>query len=297
MPQNQEIFCPLFQEKGIQVFVKRLDKVGENISGNKWYKLLPNIKEARAQKKEAIITFGGAFSNHIFATAAAGKKFEIPTIGYIRGDAQLELNPTLKFALECGMDIRYLSRTDYRLKENKNFLQDLLKEEENYFLIPEGGSNNLGIKGCEGILEGQDFDFAIMACGTGGSFSGMVGGSFETVCLGIPVLKGANFLFETIKQNLNRLFGPEQKNWDLFLDYHFGGYGKIKPELLNFIQQFYEDHQILLEPIYTGKMMYALFDLIKKNHFPEGAKIIAIHTGGIQGWNGIENRYKISRPS
>ncbi|MBU2929243.1 1-aminocyclopropane-1-carboxylate deaminase/D-cysteine desulfhydrase [Winogradskyella psychrotolerans] len=285
---NQTINIP---NSSIEITIKREDLIHPFISGNKFRKLKYNIQQAKVDQSKSILTFGGAFSNHIAAVAFAGKEQGIDTIGIIRGEElalKKELNPTLQFAKSCGMRLKFISREDYRKKTSHEFLDSLRAEFEGFYLLPEGGTNNLAVKGCEEILQSKDSKFNYICCavGTGGTISGLINASKDyQKILGFPALKG-DFLQEDICKFAN------QDNWELITDYHFGGYGKIKPELISFINTFYKDHDIPLDPIYTGKMLYGIFDLIRLGYFPLGSKILAIHTGGLQGVAGVNAMLK-----
>lgn len=289
----QEIRDPLLNEKKVRLYIKRTDLTDEYISGNKWYKLKYNLIEAKKQGYKTILTFGGAFSNHIHATAAAGKKYGFNTIGIIRGEEHLPLNPTLKSATENGMMIEYINRTLYRNKYDEKLIESFRNKFGDFYLVPEGGSNYLAIKGCAEIIDeiDIDYDFICSACGTGGTLAGLILGlDLKAFVLGFSVLKGGDFL----NNNIHKLLSVYQKtnltNWNIILDYHFGGYAKINAKLIDFCNQFYLKHKILVEPIYTGKMLFGLLDLISKNYFPTGSTIVAIHTGGLQGIEGLRFR-------
>ena len=292
----QKINADFISALGIQLYVYRLDLNHKDISGNKLFKLHYNLLEAKKQNlptgqagKKTILTFGGAFSNHIAATAAAGKEEGFNTIGIIRGEELAELNPTLKFAKACGMKLHFSSRTLY---QNKEALYKEVKEKfanENYYLIPEGGSNELGIKGCEEITKNIPIDFDVICCpcGTGATFSGLTLSLKEHQhAIGFQVLKGEKYIQHEV-ENWLKHFKSTKKNWEINEDYHFGGYAKLKPNLLEFMLQFERENSIPLDYIYTGKMMFGIYDLIKKGKFKKGQTIIAIHTGGLQGNKGF----------
>ncbi|MFV8375202.1 1-aminocyclopropane-1-carboxylate deaminase/D-cysteine desulfhydrase [Flavobacterium sp. LB1P62] len=266
--------------------IKREDLIHPFVSGNKFRKLKYNLLQAKEENQETVLTFGGAFSNHIAAVAFAGKEKGFKTIGIIRGDelgSKISGNPTLLFAQNCGMQLEFISREAYRLKNEISFLENLKQKFGSFYLIPEGGTNELAIKGCQEILTKDDavFDYICCSVGTGGTISGIINSvlSHQKV-LGFPALKG-DFLKEEIRNF------AQNENWELITDYHFGGYGKVNNELIGFINQFYEDNQIPLDPIYTGKMVFGVIDLIHKNYFPDQSKILLIHTGGIQGIQGM----------
>jgi 1-aminocyclopropane-1-carboxylate deaminase len=271
--------------------IKREDELHPNISGNKYRKLKYNLQKARELNYDTLLTFGGAYSNHIAATAAAGNEFSFKTIGIIRGD-ELALNknnvitqnPTLKFASEQGMTFQFVSRMEYRKKNSKAFIDRLNEKYGSFYQVPEGGTNELAIRGCEEILNNttRDYDFICCAVGTGGTISGIIN-TAETnqKIIGFPALKG-DFLNQEIKNYVLRT-----ENWSLNTEYHFGGYAKINTALVNFINKFKKETSVPLDPVYTGKMMYGIFQLIKKGYFSKGSKILAIHTGGLQGIEGM----------
>lgn len=282
---NQRLLSP---KSGVEVFLKREDLIHPFVSGNKYRKLKYNLQQARLLKKETLLTFGGAYSNHIAALAAAGNLAGFKTIGVIRG-AELETkiadNATLLFAQDQGMQFKFVERSSYRQKHTTAFINALMQEFGDFYLVPEGGTNAFGVKGCEEILTQADngFDYICCAVGTGGTISGLINASnAPQKILGFPALKGHFLKAEICKF-------AHQSNWQLITDYHFGGYAKINDELIQFINEFKCRQNIQLDPVYTGKMMYGLFDLINKSWFPDGAKILAIHTGGLQGINGMNS--------
>ncbi|GAA4813690.1 1-aminocyclopropane-1-carboxylate deaminase/D-cysteine desulfhydrase [Litoribaculum gwangyangense] len=274
------------KKKGIELYIKREDLIHPFISGNKYRKLKYNLVEAEKKGFKTLLTFGGAYSNHIAAVASVGQNFGFKTIGIIRGEELMNTygkNPTLNFAKNCGMQFKFVSRTDFRNKNSEDFISDLKREFDSFYLIPEGGTNTLAVKGCEEILTKQDeiFDFLCCSVGTGGTISGIINCSKPSQqVLGFPALKG-EFLQEDISKFATKT------NWKLITDYHFGGYAKINEPLISFINKFKIDYKIPLDPVYTGKMLFGIFDLIEKNYFPKGSKILAIHTGGLQGIKGM----------
>ncbi len=275
----------------ISLTIKREDLIHPFVSGNKFRKLKYNLLQAKAENKETLLTFGGAFSNHIAAVAYAGKEQGFKTIGIIRGDElqdKIEENPTLKFAQENGMRFEFISREEYRLKNENSFIENLKNKYGDFYLVPEGGTNELAVKGCEEILTDEDsvFNYVCCAVGTGGTISGLINNSKENQkILGFPALKD-DFLNDEI-----RIFAKKD-NWNLISDYHFGGYGKINLELIEFINAFFEENKVPLDPIYTGKMVFGVIDLISKNYFPAHSKILLIHTGGLQGIEGMNIKLK-----
>ncbi len=287
MNQNIDINFP----NEISLTIKREDINHPFISGNKLRKLKYNLLQAKAENKTTLLTFGGAFSNHIAAVAYAGKEQGFKTIGIIRGDElfdKIEENPTLKFAHENGMNFEFVTREEYRLKSELSFIQKIKNNYGDFYLIPEGGTNELAVKGCEEILNNEDsvFNYVCCAVGTGGTISGLINSTFPNQkILGFPALKG-DFLKDEI-----RIFAKKD-NWDLISDYHFGGYGKVNLELIEFINAFFEENKVPLDPIYTGKMVFGVIDLIHKNYFPSHSKILLIHTGGLQGIEGMNLKLK-----
>ena len=283
---NQQLDLSLLEEKKVSLYLKREDQIHPIISGNKYRKLKYNILEAQSIGYEKMITFGGAYSNHIAATAYAGKMARLKTIGIIRGEelaSNWKENPTLRLANEQGMEFKFVTRKEYKLKEAPQFIKVLEKEFGTFYLLPEGGTNSLAVKGCEEIVTANDkaFDFICCCVGTGGTIAGIINASNNSQkILGFPAVKG-NFLTKDIR-NFAR-----KDNWDLLTDYHFGGYGKVTAELINFINNFKQHTQIALDPIYTGKMLFGILELVRKDFFPEGARILAIHTGGLQGILGM----------
>jgi 1-aminocyclopropane-1-carboxylate deaminase len=295
---TQEIHLPIFEKKGISLAVRRLDKVHEQVSGNKFFKLKYNLEEAKKEGKNTLLTFGGAFSNHIHATAAAAKLEGFSSIGIIRGEETFPLNPTLSFAQSLGMQLAYISREEYRTKTEAAFLDKLKEKFGDFYLIPEGGTNALAIQGTKEILHENDTDFTHIGCsiGTGGTFAGLAGSIlFDQQLLGFSSLKGEFIHSDTNNLLLENQIRPNGKI-RFFDSYHFGGYGKFKPELIEFIHWFFAQTQIPLDPIYTGKMMFGIMDLISKDFFEKGSKILAIHTGGLQGITGFNQRFGTELP-
>jgi len=288
---NEHILLPELKSKGIHLDVKREDLLHPVISGNKFRKLKYNLKYARERGSNIILTFGGAYSNHILATACAGSENGFQTIGVIRGEELKEKwkeNPTLVEAHAYGMQFRFISRAEYRKKEDAIWLQHFLKGQHDVYVIPEGGSNSLGIKGCEEILLPSDkaYDHICCAVGTGGTLAGIINSSDPGQhIIGFPVLQSAG----TAKDIRNF---TSQSNWTLEYSYHFGGYAKTSPLLIHFMNSFKENTGILLDPVYTAKLFFGIFDMAKNGVFPTGSKILAIHTGGLQGITAMNMKLK-----
>jgi 1-aminocyclopropane-1-carboxylate deaminase len=284
---------PIIKDSGIKLFIKREDLNHPELSGNKWHKLKYNLIATKEKGYETLLTFGGAYSNHIYSTAAAGKLFGFKTIGIIRGEEQLPLNPTLSFASCKGMKIHYVNRKTYREKNSTEFIKQLRQQFGNFYLVPEGGTNKLAVKGASEIISkiDLDFDYVCCACGTGGTLAGLVTGlSGRKKALGFSVLKGGSFLLNEVEKLIYETVGKKYNNWDVNLDFHFGGYAKINSELIEFIQRFQKISSIPIEPIYMGKLLYGVYNLILNQYFNSGMKILVIHTGGLQGLMGMKNK-------
>ena len=307
----QTIEDELFIQNNIFVDILRLDLAHPLLQGNKYYKLKYNLKEAKNQQKTTLLTFGGAFSNHILATSFAGKIYDFKTIGIIRGEETLPLNDTLKVAKDNGMSLFYVDRATYQQKNKPDFtntLKELLSKKINendsfvdfsdIYIIPEGGSNDLAIQGTSEILEDEVFNKYSHVCvcaGTGGTLAGIVAGKYlyqreKQRIISVSVLKNGSFLREEVNNFLKNAISEsifktsfeDLDKFSLILDYHFGGYAKNKPELALFIENFTKKHKIPLEFVYTGKLFYAIFDLIKKQYFSENSRLLIIHTGGLR---------------
>lgn len=285
----ERLKAPSWNAGGVAVSLLRLDLTHPEVSGNKLFKLRYNLEAFHGSGKKKILTFGGAFSNHIAATAAACKEEGIPTIGIIRGESIAATNPTLKRAAEQGMDLHFVSRELYRDKEALlQQIQHLFPVQEHYY-IPEGGANLPGLKGCAEILQhaGNDWDLIACACGTGTTLAGMISALPENKrALGFQVLKGREYLQGEVAQWLNKL-DCTSDNWAISEDYHFGGYARVNEELKNFAEDFRHSSGIPLDLVYTAKMMFGIQDLIRKGQFPTGTRILALHTGGLQGNQGF----------
>ncbi|GAB3947365.1 pyridoxal-phosphate dependent enzyme [Spirosoma harenae] len=281
---------PFPEPVNIRLAIKRDDLLHTTVSGNKWRKLKYNLLAALEQGFDTLLTFGGAYSNHLYAVAAAGREFGFSTIGIVRGEelAQLPLNPTLTFCQSCGMTLHFISRTDYQHKEESAFLDQLTQQFGRCYVIPEGGTNELAIRGTAEILPelitqlSDAPDYVCCPVGTGGTVLGLVQSvPVGTEVLGFVVLKsGSGFKvqasgYESIANEINNL--------KLISDYHFGGYAKTTPELLRFIQKFEQKTGVLLDQVYTGKMMYGIYDLARNGYFKDGSSVVAVHTGGLQG--------------
>ncbi|MFH4969472.1 pyridoxal-phosphate dependent enzyme [Gaetbulibacter sp. M240] len=286
---NEEVKLP--ESSKVRLFIKREDRIHPFVSGNKYRKLKYNLIEAASLGFDTVLTFGGAYSNHIAAIASAGKLHHFKTIGVIRGDelrSKKDYNPTLKFAQAQGMKLHFISREVYKNKTAQTFLEELKRTFGSFYTVPEGGTNALAVKGCEEILKPEDsmFDYICCSVGTGGTLSGIINASKpHQHIFGFPALKG-DFLSDIISKFAMK------RNWELQTAYHFGGYAKINNELIEFMNRFKAENDIPLDPVYTGKMMFGIIDLIKKGYFPPQSNILAVHTGGLQGIEGMNLKLK-----
>ncbi|MBB3699600.1 1-aminocyclopropane-1-carboxylate deaminase/D-cysteine desulfhydrase [Flammeovirga yaeyamensis] len=282
----QEIQNPILDQNGVRLFIKRDDLTHPDVSGNKWRKLKYNLLQAKEEGYSTILTFGGAYSNHIHAFAAAGKLYGLKIIGMIRGEEHLPLNPTLSFAESQGMKLVYMDRTSF--KNYRDHIPRLKEELGDFYVAPMGGSNALALKGVAELGEeinnsNQQFDVVCAAGGTGGTLAGLISSLDENMrVLGFPALKGGEFLYDDIRGFIKESGLKENVDWELITDYHFGGYAKKKPELIQFIEEFHQKHHVELERIYTGKMLYGVMDLIGKGYFSKGDRILCLHSGGLQ---------------
>jgi 1-aminocyclopropane-1-carboxylate deaminase len=284
----QQIQNELFDEKDLKVFIKRDDLIHPMISGNKWRKLKYLLREAQDEKKTHLVTFGGAYSNHLLATAAAAARFGFKSTGFVRGEEVN--NDTLFLCRLHGMNLLFTDRESYRDKSalfNKHFADN-----EEAFFIDEGGASALGTKGCSELVDElpEPYGHIFCACGTGTTAAGIINGltkqRLDTQFHAIPVLKNGDFLRADINAYLT-----QPAEFHLHTDYHFGGYAKVTTELIDFIKMFVASTGILIEPVYTGKMTYALCDLAEKNYFKAGSRILAIHTGGMLGLLGMKDKF------
>ncbi len=279
----------------VKVFMKRIDLVHPVISGNKWYKMKYNIAEMMDEGKGTLLTFGGAFSNHIHATAAAGKIFGFKTIGLLRGEEHLPLNETLQSAVANGMEIHYVDRTTFRERDSVKFLDGLKKQFGDVYILPLGGTNTIALKGCAEIVDQieVDFDYICSASGSGGTFAGIATGlNGNKKGIVFPALKGGEFLKEVISDLVFKYSGKNFQNWTINTDYHFGGFARLTKELVEFTKKFEKLNGFELDYIYTNKMMFGIAELIKSGYFKMGETIVAIHSGGLQGNLGMQKKIK-----
>jgi 1-aminocyclopropane-1-carboxylate deaminase len=307
-----EVFLPELTSAGIRLLVKREDLNHPFVSGNKWWKLKYNLLQAKDQGTTRLLTFGGAYSNHLVAVAAASKELEWFSVGIVRGERPKLLSSTLQFCEQSGMKLQFISRSEYREKERESFIEELHRTHGEFFLIPEGGSNELAVKGvAEFAATLPDADYVCTACGTGGTLAGLAmglrmkpaplnsplsaqqrgGGTDEvgdggesnqvnsTKVIGFSVLKD-----ESMVNRVRDLTDNDSiKNWEVVQDYHFGGYAKTPLEFRSFMARFEAATRLPLDHVYTGKMFFGVIDLIRKGYFTRGSTVLALHTGGLQG--------------
>jgi 1-aminocyclopropane-1-carboxylate deaminase len=267
---------------GLRLYLKRDDLINPEIPGNKWRKLTYNIEEARRRGDQQLLTFGGAYSNHIRATAAAGHYFGFSTVGIIRGEEHLPLNPSLAYAVRRGMRLAYLDRTAYRAKTHPAVIAGLRARFGEFYLLPEGGSNANAARGCAEIPAeiSAPFDVICCPCGTGGTLAGIAAGLAPGQrAIGFAVLRGGEFLARDVAGLQVQAFGASSANWAIEPGYHFGGFARRTPELDRFIADFRDRHGLILDWVYTAKMMYGLYALAARAAFPPGTSLAAVITG------------------
>ncbi len=293
-PPLEEVNFSDFSKHNVHFSFLRLDKIHSELGGNKYYKLKRNIKHILNLGRPTVVSFGGAYSNHLRALAAAGKIYSFRTIGFVRGEIVRPLNPILKFCEESGMELQEITRENYRQKSSKNFTTKLRSELGEFYLLPEGGSNLRALRGCAEIshLIPAETDFGsrciTLACGTGLTLAGVVIGAsqFErTQAIGFSVLKAPRYLSREVGGYLNSTQIGFDRNahipWRVEDEYHCGGYAKKTPELLEFVERFTQETRVPIEPTYTGKMLYGLSQLMDQGVVKSNTQVIAIHTGGI----------------
>jgi 1-aminocyclopropane-1-carboxylate deaminase len=281
----QEIFDPVFGAAGVRVLVKREDLNHPYISGNKWWKLKYNLLRAKELGHAALLTFGGAYSNHLYAVAAAAHELGMKSIGIVRGEPSLPLNKTLSFVEERGMHLHFISRSRYREKSNPLFEKELQDRFGRFYMIPEGGTNAEAIKGCEEFAERLakevSFDFLFLPVGTGGTMAGMAKRlKAHQRAVGVSVLKNGAFLEGEVRKWLP---GEAPASWRIETQFDMGGYGRITPSLRAFIAMMHDHHNLPLDGLYTGKAMFGLYSLVEHGEIPRGSVVLLLHTGGLQG--------------
>jgi len=280
-----QIHDGLFTAKGVEFYIKRDDLLHSIVSGNKWRKLKYILEHALNLGADTIVSMGGAYSNHLHALAFAGTCLGLKTIAYVRGEKPDVLNPTLSDLLAWGMQLRFVSRAEYRQLRAFKAHDSLPDLKAGQYWLPEGGATELALQGVAEIVREIDteFDVLVAACGTGTTLAGLIRAAPpQAKVVGVAALKGAGFLHKDVEQLLHEA-DTGRRDWSIVLDYHFGGFGKTSAELIDFMRRFYADHAVPIEPVYTGKTLFAIYDLLKQAYFKPGQRIIMLHTGGLQG--------------
>lgn len=278
----EELHSDVLEGRNVRLFLKRDDLIHPDVAGNKWRKLKHNLTAARELGSETILTFGGAYSNHIRATAAAAWYLGFSTIGVIRGEEHLPLNPSLAYAASRGMRLTYLDRTAYREKERPAIVQALHDRFGDFFLVPEGGGNALGVRGCAEIPDEieVDFDAICCPCGTGATLAGIAGGLRDGQhAVGFAALKGGAFLDGAVQALQSRTFGHQTANWTIETEFHFGGFAQRTAQLDRFIEDMKASHAPALEWVYVAKMMYGILALVERGRWESGQAVVAVITG------------------
>jgi len=306
VPPLQAMNFDLGAGRSLSVDCLRLDKVHPFISGNKWYKLKYHIQAASLAGKSRLLSFGGAHSNHLHALAFAGKKLQFQTVGVVRGEAPEVLTPTLQDCVDWGMSLQWLSRRDYRNIAPLECINDYSKKYPDTWIIPEGGASDQGALGIQELFndlsDAGDVNHDLIACpvGSGATLAGIVNAKLKSAagarvhCIGFSALRGAYDLESRVanhlvKRNFNSAQGAAN-SWQISHDYHFGGFAKINTRLTDFISNVYQKQGVLLDPIYTGKMLYGLLEWAHQGRIKPNARILVVHTGGLQGWRGFGDK-------
>ena len=278
----QQIFDVEFARQGLELWIKRDDLLHPIISGNKWRKLKYCLNHALSLNADCIVSMGGAYSNHCHALAFAGKALGLKTVAYIRGEQPALFNPTLLDLQKWQMALRFVSREDYRQLRQYKQHDSLPALQAGQYWLPEGGASEMALQGVGEIIDeiALKFDYLATACGTGTTLTGLINKiPASSQLLGVAAIKNGGYLIDEIQQLVNR----PTDNWQLLLDYHQGGFAKTSPELLAFIARFQQQHGIALEPVYTGKLLFAIYDLMRQGYFAKGQRLVVLHTGGLQG--------------
>lgn len=283
----QSLSVEWYKGRVAQIDMLRLDEIHPVISGNKWYKLKHSLAKVEAERYHGVLTFGGAFSNHLIATAAAAHHYGLQSIAVVRGEELADnLSTTLLHCQQYGMKFDFVSRQQYALKTEMSFLKELAQKYPNYYIIPEGGANEYGRIGAKeiGDMIPEGYTHVCVSVGTGTTMAGICKQVDCAEVFGYAPMKGGKYLLNDIQQWVG------VGRYQLFDDWHFGGFGKHKAELLDFMNDFYRVNDIPLDMVYTGKMMYGIAAQIEQGVFAKDAKIICIHTGGLQGNKSVTDK-------
>jgi len=292
----QILRLPELERAGVELSVWRLDRADAEAPGNKVFKLAENLRAARAAGYERVLSFGGAFSNHIHALARYGAAAGFATVGVIRGEDEAAANPTLSDARQAGMTLHFVGREWYRQRDSAAAYAELTARFGRCYIIPEGGANDRGVSGCRALGEAVALwprvpDIVALPCGTGSTLAGLVAGLGNACAvLGIAVLKGADFLNDTVRAQLRAAGVDDGGRWRIDTRHHGGGYARVSAALMEFIEDFRRRAGIPLEPVYTGKLFHALWRSIEAGEFARGTRLLAVHTGGLQGARGFVYR-------
>jgi len=299
LSELQPLHHPLFTQHNVRVQVKRDDIIHPIISGNKWRKLKYNLAHVQHNKNiNGVLSFGGSYSNHIHALAFACYQHKIQCVGVIRGEEKYANNFTLTWARHWGMQLHFVDRKTYRRRHDADYLVQLQQKFPNYFIVPEGGSNELAISGVAEIInelsQQTDFDTLMTPTGSGGTLAGLIAGDCDSCScshrvLGVAVLKEADYLVDIIKSLLPDS-AKHHDNWQLLTDFHRGGYAKFSPFDATRILEFNHVTGVDFEPVYSGKMVLAFLDLLEQGFFSQRESIVLLHTGGMQGIGGMIER-------
>ena len=303
LPEIETMSLPFTESKLVQIDCLRLDKIHPFVSGNKWYKLKYSILHGYQAGKTQFISFGGPFSNHLHALAFAGKYLNVQTVGIVRGEPPKPLNPTLQDCQDWGMALHWVPRDQYRLlaeqgESKLSAMQPFLKLYPDAWVIPEGGAGEDGVLGVEMLFNALhhkgllDYDYITTPVGSGTTLAGIIRARIgRAKCLGFSALKGALDLEQRVEKGLRD--APHLNEWQISHEYHFGGFAKMNDRLRTFISDTYEQSGLLLDPVYTGKMLYGLAEYIHQGRIPAGARVLMVHTGGLQGWRGFADAPQI----
>lgn len=293
---------PFAERAGVRLRLLRDDLLYPELPGNKWRKLKYNLLAAREQGHDTLLTFGGAYSNHLAAVAAAGRRQGFRTIGVVRGEEAATLSPTLQQCRLDDMELHFVSREAYRRRDEAAWVGEWLTALGPAYVLPEGGTNALALRGVAELVQeldaaGETYDALAVACGTGGTLAGLLTGlDGRRLAVGVAALKGADWLRAEVDALTEQATGRRYANYHLHLNAHFGGYARYSAELLAFIDSFYQRHHVLLDPVYTGRLLAGVLQLIEAGHFAPGSTVVAIHTGGLQGWAGFGQRFGVRPP-